>query len=197
MNLSKNSLLFFSPLIVSILAVPRVYFLRVFIYSPFYLDGQSRGTVDFVSFVPPAAGRVHTALLSLSFITAHLPRLQCQYLHFCVWRLWPLEADSAYLGFCLKCWRRCGSHWGDVIGISVWIPRLLSALGSSAASVAWLDNISCFLGWLSFLVSFHHFLTGVSFTFQRNYLYWNPWWWAWGLGGGSGEVGIGQCFWHM
>ena len=76
MNLSKNSLLFFSSLIVSILAVYLLYFLSVFIYSPFYLDGQGKGTVDFLSFLPPAAESVRTAPLSLSFIAAHLPRFQ-------------------------------------------------------------------------------------------------------------------------
>ena len=43
-----------------------------------------------------------------------------------------------------------------LIGISVWIPRLLPTLGSSSASVAWLDNISFFL---ANSLSLSHFVT--------------------------------------
>ena len=195
MNLSKNSLLFFSPLIVSILAVYLLYFLSVFIYSPFYLDGQGKGTMDFHSYhLQLKVSAKHPCPSPLSLHTCHASN--CQYLHFCIWRLWLLEADSAYLGFCLKCWRRCSSQPSTHRN---WCmnTQAPSDFGELSASVAWLDNISFFL---ANSLSLSHFITSslVFSSLSKETTYTQ----ILGdsgckLGGGRVEVGVEQCFWHM
>lgn len=109
-------------------------------------------------------------------------------------KTWLLEADSAYLGFCLKCWRRCSSQPSADRNLVYEYPGSFLPWGAQQLV---LPGLTIYLSFLANSPSLSHFITSslVFSSLSKETTYTEILGGGrWGLGGGRGEVGVGQCF---